>query len=303
MKIVILDGYTINPGDLSWAPLERHCELTCYDRTSADQIIPRMKDVDGIFVSKCHITKEIMDACPKLRFISVTATGYDNVDTKAAKERGIAVANNPAYSTEAVAQHAFSLILELTNHIGDYDESVKAGDWYRCQDFAYLKKPISLLDGKSLGIIGYGNIGKKVARIGEAFGMTINIYSKDPKAAQMSDILTLHCPLTLENKEFINKEFLANMKPGAILINTARGALINADDVAEALKSGQLYGAGIDVLETEPPVEPNPLIGLPNCIITPHIAWMPKETRQKVIDMSAANLESFLKGEKLNRVE
>jgi glycerate dehydrogenase len=302
MKISILDAYTINPGDLSWSPLEKYCTLTCYDRTPDELIIERMQDMDGIFVSKCKITAEIMDACPNLRFIGVTATGYDNVDVEAAKARGIAVANNPAYSTEAVAQHTFSLILELTNHIGSYDSSVKAGDWYSCSDFCYLLDPISLLDGKSLGIIGYGNIGRKVGKIGEAFGMNINIYSVDPKAAQHSDILTLHCPLTDENLGFINSEFISGMKPGAILINTARGALINAADVADALKSGQLSGAGIDVLETEPPIRPNPLIGLDNCIVTPHIAWMPKETRQRVIDMSTDNLESFLKGEQLNRV-
>ena len=302
MKVAILDGYTINPGDLSWAPMEKYCDLTCYDRTPDDQIISRMNGLDGIFVSKCKITKEIMDACPDLKFIGVTATGYDNVDTVAAKERGIAVANNPAYSTEAVAQHAFSLILELTNHVGDYDLSVKSGDWYSCNDFCYLKDPISLLDGKSLGIVGYGNIGKKVAGIGKAFGMKINIYSRDAKAAQESDILTLHCPLTAENEGFVNKGFISGMKPGAILINTARGALIDANDVAEALMSGRLSGAGIDVLAEEPPVEPNPLIGLANCIVTPHIAWMPKETRQKVIDMSTANLESFLSGGDLNRI-
>lgn len=302
MKVAILDGYTINPGDLSWSPMEKFCDLTCYDRTPADMIIERMKDLDGIFVSKCAITEEVMDACPKLKFIGVTATGYDNVDTEAAKARGIAVANNPAYSTEAVAQHTFSLILELTNHIGDYDASVKSGDWYSCRDFCYTIKPISLLQGKSLGIVGYGNIGRKVAHIGEAFGMNINVYSQDMESTIKSDILTLHCPLTDENKEFINKEFIDNMKDGAILINTARGALINVDDVADALKSGKLSGAGIDVLPAEPPVEPDPLIGIPNCIVTPHIAWMPKETRQKVVDMSTDNLKSFLEGGMLNRI-
>lgn len=302
MNIAILDGYTINPGDLSWDPMREFCELTCYDRTPEDKLVERMKDLDGIFVSKCQITSDIMDACPKLKFISVTATGYDNVDTMAAKERGIAIANNPAYSTEAVAQHAFSLILELTNHIGDYDLSTKAGDWYSCQDFCYNHKPLSLLDGKTLGIVGYGNIGKKVAHIGEAFGMKVNIYSRDAKATQESDILTLHCPLTDENKKFINKDFISGMKDGAILINTARGGLIDADDVAAALRSGKLSGAGIDVLETEPPVKPDPLIETPNCIVTPHIAWMPKETRQKVIDMSTANLKSFVSGGKLNRI-
>lgn len=302
MKVAILDGYSINPGDLSWDPLEKLCDLVCYDRTSDDQIIRRSRDMDGIYVSQCVITGEIMDALPRLRYIGVTATGYDHVDIAAAKAHGIAVTNNPAYSTEAVAQHAFALILELTNHVGSYHRSVLQGDWYDSPDFCYMREPISLLDGKSLGIVGYGHIGRRVARIAEAFGMTVNIYSRDPEAARKSDILTLHCPLNSENHGLINRDFIAGMKDGAILINTARGGLIQTDDVLDALRSGKLAGAGIDVLETEPPVRPHPLIGAPNCIVTPHIAWMPRETRQKVVDVSAANLASYIEGGTLNRI-
>lgn len=302
MKLVILDAISINPGDLSWAPLQEICDFRSYDRTDESELIERIQDCDGFFVSKVSITREVLRKCPNLKFIGVTATGYDNVDIKAAKEFGIAVCNVPAYSTEAVAQHAFALILELSNHVGNYNADVQAGEWYKSEDFTFIREPLTLLDGKSLGIIGYGNIGKRVARIGEAFGMNINIYSRNPKAAQSSDYVTLHCPLTTENKGFINEEFINGMKDGAILINTARGALINENDLAKALKSGKLSAAAVDVLATEPPANPHPLIGLKNCILTPHNAWMPKETRQKVIDICAENLKGFLNGEKVNRL-
>lgn len=302
MKVIVLDAYSINPGDLTWEPVEKLCDFTSYDRTDDSQVIERLQDCDGFFVSKVSITREIMAACPKLKFIGVTATGYDNVDIAAAEELGIAVCNVPAYSTEAVAQHAFALILELTNYVGSYNAAVQDGEWYRSKDFTFINESLSLLDGKSLGIIGYGNIGKRVARIGEAFGMKINIYSQDPEAAQKSDYVTLHCPATAENKGFINKDFIAGMKDGAVLINTARGALINEADLAKALKSGKLAAAGVDVLSCEPPVEPHPLIGLKNCILTPHNAWMPRETRAKVIDICAANLKGFLDGTGVNRI-
>lgn len=302
MKLIILDALSINPGDLTWEPLEQICEFQSFDRTTPGELMERIQDCDGFFVSKVSITREIMAACPKLKFIGVTATGYDNVDIQAAKELGIAVCNVPAYSTEAVAQHAFALILELTNRVGSYNAEVQDGEWYRSEDFTFIREPLTLLDGKSLGIVGYGNIGKRVARIAEAFGMKVNIYSRDPEAAMQSDYVTLHCPLTPENRGFINKAFIAGMKDGAVLVNTARGALINEQDLADALKSGKLSAAAVDVLAQEPPAEPHPLIGLPNCILTPHNAWMPKETRQKVIDICAANLQSFFDGGELNRL-
>lgn len=302
MKLVILDASSINPGDLTWAPIEHICDFHSYDRTSADEVIDHIGDSDGFFVSKVTITREIMAACPNLKFIGITATGYDNVDIEAAKGLGIAVCNVPAYSTEAVAQHAFALLLELTNRVGSYNAEVQAGEWYRSEDFTFIREPLTLLDGKSLGIIGYGNIGKRVGRIAEAFGMKVNVYSHDPEAAQKSDYVTLHCPLTAENKGFINRDFISGMKDGAVLINTARGGLVTEVDLADALKSGKLAAAALDVLSQEPPAEPHPLIGLPNCILTPHNAWMPKETRQKVIDICAENLQSFLDGGKKNRL-
>ena len=302
MKFVILDAYSINPGDLSWRPLETIGSFYSFDRTADEEILPRIADCDGFFVSKCKITRQIMERCPKLKFIGVTATGYDNVDIEAAKNLNIAVCHVPAYSTEAVAQHTFALILELTNRAGSYNASVQAGKWYDSPDFTFIQEPLTLLDGKSLGIIGYGHIGQRVAAIGQSFGMEINIYSRDPKAALTSDFITLHCPLTPENKGFVNSTLISQMKDGAILINTARGGLVNENDLAAALKSGKLAAAAVDVISAEPPERPHPLIGLPNCILTPHIAWMPKETRQKVIDICAANLQSFLDGGMLNRI-
>lgn len=302
MKLVILDASSINPGDLSWAPLEKICDFTSYDRTKPEEVLDRISDCDGFFVSKVSITRDLLEKCPNLKFIGITATGYDNVDIQAAEDLGIAVCNVPAYSTEAVAQHAFALILELSNRVGSYNAEVQAGEWYRSEDFTFIREPLTLLDGKSLGIIGYGNIGKRVARIGEAFGMKVNVYSKNPEAAMSSDYVTLHCPLTTENRGFVNKEFIEKMKDGAILINTARGALVNEADLASALKTGKLSAAAVDVLSKEPPIEPHPLIGLNNCVLTPHNAWMPKETRQKVINICADNLRSFIEGGKHNRL-
>lgn len=302
MKITVLDAYSINPGDLSWDSVAAFGDFTAYDRTDTSEIPARIKDCEAFFVSKCKITREIMEAAPKLRFIGVTATGYDNVDLKAAEDLGIAVCHVPAYSTEAVAQHVFALILELTNRVGSYNSAVQEGAWYKSPDFTFIRQPLTLLSGKSLGIIGYGNIGKRVAQIGRAFGMEIHIYSRDKESCVSSDFLTLHCPLTEENRGFINQDFIRAMKDGAVLINTARGGLINEEDVASALKSGKLSAAALDVISTEPPCEPHALIGLENCILTPHIAWMPRETRQKVIDICTDNLKSFLEGGSLNRI-
>ncbi len=302
MKITVLDAYSINPGDLSWDSVAAFGDFTAYDRTDSSEIPARIKDCEAFFVSKCKITREIMEAAPKLRFIGVTATGYDNVDLKAAEDLGIAVCHVPAYSTEAVAQHVFALILELTNRVGSYNSAVQEGAWYKSPDFTFIRQPLTLLSGKSLGIIGYGNIGKRVAQIGKAFGMEIRIYSQDKESCVSSDFLTLHCPLTEENRGFINREFISSMKDGAVLINTARGGLVNEEDLADSLKSGKLSAAALDVISSEPPCEPHALIGLENCILTPHIAWMPRETRQKVIDICTANLKSFLDGGRLNRI-
>lgn len=304
MDIVIFDGYTINPGDLSWEKLEQLSDrLTVFDVTPDDKALSRIGDSEILMTSKCSITREFMEKCPNLKYIGSTATGYNNIDVQAAADLGIAVTNIPAYSTDAVAQHTISLMLELTNNVGLHNTSVQQGEWTSCEHFCYWKKPPVLLAGKSLGIIGYGSIGKRVAEIAKALGMTVNVYSQDPAAAMKSDFVSLHCPLTKENEKMVNAEFLVNMKPGAYLINTARGRLIDERALADALKAGFIKGAAVDVLSSEPPAADNPLIGLDNCIITPHIAWAPKEMRQAVIDGLAANLESWLNGERLNRVD
>ena len=304
MKAVLLDVNTINPGDLSWDRLAVMCDsFTFYDKTTPDLVIERIADNDLLFTSKIQITRSVMEQLPSLKYIGLTATGYNNVDVKAAADLGIAVTNVPAYATDAVAQHTIALMLELANNVGLHNESVQSGEWENITDFCYWKKPINLLAGKSIGIIGYGQIGRKVGQIAEAFGMTVNVYSKGRLAAIESDYVSLHCPLTEDNRHMVNADFLSAMKPGSILINTARGALVDEAALAEALKSGHLAGAGLDVLENEPPHHDCPLIGLDNCIITPHNAWAPKEMREKVIDVLADNLASWIDGGTLNRLD
>lgn len=303
MKIVILDGITVTQKDLRWDDLSAIGELEVHDRTDEAQTIRAIGDAEAVFTSKCHINAEVMDACPSLKFIGVLATGYDNIEIKAAKERGIAVCNVPSYSTDSVAQHAFALILEITNRVGLNNDAVQSGEWSRSKDYCLSKNSIIQLAGKSLGIIGYGNIGRKVAAIAEAFGMKVNVYSRDKEAALKSDVVTIHCPATEENKGFINKDFIAQMKDGAILINTARGVLVNERDLADALCSGKLSAAAVDVLSGEPPRDDNPLIGAPNIFITPHIAWSSAEARKTICRVSAQNLKSFMEGGRLNRVD
>lgn len=304
MNIVIFDGYTINPGDLSWDKLDALCDkLTVFDSTSEDKALSRLTGNEILMTSKCPITRELMENSPQLKYIGCTATGYNNIDVEAAADLGIAVTNIPAYSTDAVAQHTIALMLELSNHVGLHNASVQDGQWSDNEYFCYWKKSVTLLTGKSLGIIGYGAIGKQVAQIARALGMEINIFSQDPAGAMKSDFVSLHCPLTRENRHMVNTEFLVNMKPGAILINTARGGLVDERALADAIKAGFIAGAALDVLEQEPPAKDCPLIGLDNCIITPHIAWSPKEMRQAVIDILAENLESWLTGGMKNRVD
>lgn len=307
MKTVIIDGFTANPGDLSWDAFRRFGEYEVYDRTEVTEgdalLYERIKDADAIVVNGNDISGAIMAKCPKLKFISEAATGYNNIDIEAAAELGIAVSNVPGYSTDAVAQHAIALLLELTNHVALHNQAVQAGEWATAPDFCFTKKPLTLLAGKSLGIIGYGAIGKKVGDIGKALGMSINVYSVDPIKTLQSDIITLHCPLNQDTKEFVNEELIKQMKDGVILINTARGGLIDEAAMAAALKSGKVFALAADVLSTEPPAPDNPLLGLENCIITPHIAWIPKETREYLIQVCIENQESFLAGGTLNRVE
>lgn len=304
MEIVLLDGYTINPGDLSWKRLELMSDkFTVFDKTPPERVASRIGLCDVLMTSKCRITREIMANAPNLKYIGLTATGYNNVDVKAAADLGIAVTNVPSYATDAVAQHTMALILEITNNVGLHNRSVQEGEWTNSKYFCYWKKPVTLLAGKSIGIIGYGEIGKKVAELAKAFGMTVNIYSRDPEAAVKSDYVSLHCPLTPENEKMVNTHFLVNMKPGAVLINTARGGLVDERALADALKAGFIAGAATDVLTTEPPEEDCPLIGLDNCILTPHMAWAPKEMRQLVIDTLADNLAAWLDDRIVNRVE
>lgn len=303
MDIVVLDGYTINPGDLSWDSLEELGDsLTVYDLTPAEELINRIGKKEVIMTSKCFITREIIEKCPDLKYIGSMATGYNNIDVKAAAEAGIIVTNVPAYSTDAVAQHTIALLLELANNAGLHNASVQSGDWSRCEHFCYWKKPVTLLAGKSIGIIGYGAIGSKVAEIARALGMTVNIYSRDPEAAVSSDVISLHCPLTEENAKMIDADFISRMKPGAFLINTARGGLVDEYALAGALRSGRLGGAAVDVISREPASEDCPLLGLSNCIITPHMAWSPEEMRQAVIDTITENLKSWMDGNTINQV-
>ena len=302
MKIVYLDSGIINPGDISWEKIESIGEFINYKKTPEPQIIERIGDADAILVDSACITKDIMKKCPALKFIGVSATGFDNVDIAAAGELGIAVANVPEYSTEAVAQHTFALLLSVTNKIAEYNDIVTNKCWGEIQGSKSLTLPVNLLAGKSMGIIGYGNIGRKVGEIARAFGMTVNVYSKDREATVKSDVISLHCPLTEENAKMIDREFIEQMKPGAVFVNTARGGLVDEKALAEALRTGRIAGAGLDVLSEEPPDESNPLLDLQNCIITPHIAFSPVEARTTVIETCAENLKSFIKGENLNRL-
>lgn len=308
MKITILDGYSINPGDLSWDALKELGELTVYDDTADDEILSHIGDSEAIFTSKIKMTRGIMEKCPNLKFIGELATGYDNIDLEAAKEFGIAVYNTPAYSTESVAQHTFALLLEICNQVALHTDAVNKGKWYDSTRFCFWESPIIQLAGKSIGIIGYGAIGRKVGEIAEAIGMKVNPYTGPGKkydnleAAITSDVVTFHCPATEQTTNMVDAEFISKMKDGAILLNCARGAIVDEQALADALKSGKLYGAGIDVLRKEPPARPNPLVGIPNCFITPHIAWFAKDARAIVCETTYLNLKSFLEGGEKNRI-
>ena len=319
MKIVVLDGYTENPGDLSWEELGRLGELTVYDRTSLtdeDEVIARIGGAEIVFTNKTPITRRIIDACPGMKFISVLATGYNVVDYVYAREKGIPVTNVPAYGTASVSQFSIALLLEICHHIGHHDASVHAGNWANCADWCYWDYPLIELDGKTIGIIGFGRIGQAEGRVAKALGMRVLAYDVYPNDAgreigayvdmdtllASSDVVTLHCNLTPENTGFINKAAIAKMKDGAILINNARGQLINEQDVADALNSGKLAAAGLDVVYTEPIRADNPLLKAKNCIITPHISWAPRESRQRIMDCAAANARAYIEGNPINVV-
>lgn len=322
MKIVVLDGYTLNPGDISWEGLEKFGELKVYDRVSYDEkdediIAERVGDADIVFTNKTPITKNALGKMPNLKFIGVLATGYNIVDVDAAKEKGIVVANIPTYGTNSVGQFAIALLLEMCHHVGAHSDSVLRGEWARNPDWCYWNYPLIELAGKTMGIIGYGRIGQTTGRIAQALGMKViasDVY-KNPalesdtmKYAELdelfvqSDIIVLHCPLFESTKGIINKDNIAKMKDGVMIINNSRGPLIVEEDLAEALNSGKVAGAAVDVVMTEPIKSDNPLLKAKNCIITPHISWAPKESRKRLMDIAADNLERFLAGNPVNVV-
>ena len=313
MKIVVLDGYTENPGDISWLPLEELGELTVYPRTSfteAPVIAERIGDAEIVVVNKTPITRATLDACPNIRLIAVLATGYNIVDCEAAREKGIPVVNAPTYGTAAVSQYSIALLLEVCHHIGHHNASVHAGNWSKNVDWCYWDYPLIELEGKTIGIIGFGRIGQAEGRVAKALGMRVlacDPYPNDSGRAiaeyvpqenlfRQADVISLHCNLTADNTGFINQEAIGKMKDGVILINNARGQLINEQDLAEALKTGRVAAAALDVVSTEPIREDNPLLEAPNCIITPHISWAAKESRVRIMDITADNIRAFLNG-------
>ena len=302
-NLVILDQKTVTQNDLSWEELSSMGILTSYDESTHEEAKERLKEADAVFTSKIAITADIMDAAPNLKYIGVLATGYDNVDLEAARERGIACTNIPAYSGEAVAQHTIGLILEMTNRIGLHSDAVRRGNWAYTRDFSFVIEPIVLLTGKSLGIVGYGDIGRRVAKVAEALGMDVLVYSRDGDRALAADFVTLHMPANEETNGFINRETIGKMKDGACLINTARGALVDEPALVEALDSGKIRMFAADVVGKEPPAKDDPLTSHPKAIITPHNCWCPKEIRQRILDRTVENYKSFLEGGRLNRVD
>ena len=318
MKIVVLDGYTENPGDLSWEPIESQGELTVYDRTEYkdEVIIDRIKDAEIVFTNKTPINRNVIEKCPFLRFVGVLATGYNVVDVQAAADHDVVVCNVPTYGTASVAQYSIALLLEISCHIGHHGQTVKEGKWQNCQDWCYWDYPLIELMDKTIGIIGFGRIGQQEGRIAKALGMkvlandpyqseegkTIGDYVSLDELYERSDVISLHCNLTAENEGMINKDNISKMKDEVIIINNSRGQLVNEKDLAEALNEGKVSAAGLDVVSTEPILADNPLLEAKNCIITPHISWASKECRQRIMDISAQNLVSFLEGNPINKV-
>lgn len=317
MKTVILDAYVANPGDLSWESLEKLGELQIYDKTKPADVVSRIGDADIIIVNKTVIDEAVLVACPSIKFITVLATGYNVVDTEAAAARGIPVSNVPAYSTDSVVQHVFALLLEICIHVGAHNKAVKDGEWSRSPYFSFWNYPLIELAGQTLGIVGYGSIGRSVAKVAMALGMKVVANRRNPKpedsedGVQMvtldelyavSDVITLHAPLNDSSKGMINRDSIAQMKDGVIIVNTARGPLIVEADLAEALDSGKVYAAGIDVTSEEPIPADNPLLTRDNCIITPHIAWAPLAARRRLLDITTANVKAFLDGKPQNQV-
>ncbi|WP_313233796.1 D-2-hydroxyacid dehydrogenase [Tissierella praeacuta] len=317
MKIVVLDGYTLNPGDLSWDELEDLGELTVYDRTPVNKVIERIGDADIVYTNKTPITKETLDSCTNIKFIGELATGYNNIDIIAAKNKNIPVCNIPTYGTNAVAQFTISLLLELCHHVGEHSDEVKNGEWTNNMDWCFWNHPMVELDGKTMGIIGFGRIGQRTAKIAQALGMNILAFSNNRRLEfetetckyvdleellKKSDIISLHCPLFPETKGIINKDTINKMKDGVMIINTSRGQLIVEEDLRDALNVGKVAGAACDVVSSEPIQLDNPLLSAKNIIITPHIAWAPKESRQRLMNIAVDNLKAFISGNPINIV-
>lgn len=317
LKIVILDGFTLNPGDLAWSGFEELGEVIYYDRTPVEEVVERIGDAEIVITNKTGITSETLSACPAVRYIGVLATGYNVVDVDAAAEKGIPVCNIPTYGTDAVAQFVFAQLLNICNRVQEHSVSVQNGDWAECPDFSYWKYPLTELAGKTMGIIGYGRIGRRTGVIAQAFGM--NVIASDEnqdesleshsmsylsldELIKQSDVISLHCPLFDTTRGMINKRSISKMKDGVILINTSRGPLVVEEDLAEALNSGKIRAAGLDVMNEEPTGRDNILLKAKNCFITPHIAWAPLESRRRLMDIAVENLVSFLRGKVVNNV-
>lgn len=314
MKIVILDQKTVTKGDISLKPIEDLGDVVSYDLSGEEDIVEKIDDAEIVLCNKVSIREDVINKCKNLRYIGVFATGYNNIDLEAARNKGIVVCNAPSYSTDAVAQHTFAFILHFMNNVAIYNQSVQEGNWINSQTFSYFTYPISELAGMTLGIIGFGNIGRKVAKIARVFGMEVLVYTRTKKNVdgikfvseeelfKRSDILSIHCPLTEDTRNFVNKDKLKLMKSSAIIINTARGPIINEQDLADALNCERILGAGLDVLSREPMREDNPLKSAKNCVITPHIGWAPKQARERLIGIVADNIKHFIDGDPVNVV-
>jgi glycerate dehydrogenase len=316
MNIVVLDGHTLNPGDLAWDALKQIGPSAIYDRTPPEQVMERARDAEILLTNKTVLNRETILALPKLKYIGVLATGYNVVDVAAARERGIPVTNVPDYGTHSVAQLTFALLLELTHHVARHAETVRGGKWTRNPDFCYWESPLVEMHGLAFGVIGFGKIGRAVARLADAFGLRVLVHNRSRPAdlppqfrlvsldelLSASDIVSLHCPLTPENRQFINAQRLAQMKPGAFLLNTSRGPLLDERAVADALNAGRLGGAGLDVLSVEPPKADSPLLSAKNCVITPHIGWATRAARARLMNIAVENVREFLAGKARNIV-
>ncbi len=316
MKIVNLDGYTTNPGDLSWDWLGKYGEYKVYDRTDPEQIEKRAKDADILIINKSIITAKMLEKLPNLKFVGLQSTGYNVIDCKAARERNITVSNIPAYSTTGVAQLVFAFILQVADNVSLHSDAVRNGEWCECPDFCFWKTPLTELDGKTIGIVGFGSIGRRVAQIANAFGMNVEVFTPHPKPDEYksvsfvdfntllsaSDFITCHCPLTEKTENLIDKTAIEKMKKSAVVINTSRGPVVNDKDLADALNSGRIKAAGVDVLRVEPPEKENPLLRAKNCYITPHIAWAAYETRARLLGILEQNIKAYIDGNPINVV-